>query len=223
VLNAQKKYRLQLLAKVSIFNQINNTVLNSILKFIAHLDGLGKKVIRMGIVIVFLWIGILKFFTYEADGIVPFVANSPFMSFFYNHPADYKKYINKEGELVTANHQWHKENNTYLFSKGLGIFLIILAVLVALHKVAPLASVVGSILVITVTLGTLSFLLTTPETWVPHTNDEQWGFPYLSARGRLIIKDIVILGAAIITMSESAKLHLLRKSYKRNNLLNQSS
>ncbi|MGY0040343.1 DUF417 family protein [Pedobacter sp. NJ-S-72] len=79
----------------------------SFLNTIAHLDQYGKNVIRFGIVLVFLWIGGLKFFTYEADGIVPFVANSPLMSFFYNHPADYKTHMNKEGELIPANHEWH--------------------------------------------------------------------------------------------------------------------
>lgn len=175
------------------------------------MDRLGKKAVRMGIVIVFLWIGGLKFFTYEADGIVPFVANSPFMSFFYHHPQDYKQHMNKEGELIAANHAWHVSNNTYGFSAGLGIFLITVAILVALHNTAPLASMAGSILVFIMTLGTLSFLVTTPESWVPHLTDAQWGFPYLSARGRLVIKDIVILGGAIITASESAQLYLSRK------------
>ena len=167
--------------------------------------------VRFGIVIVFLWIGGLKFFTYEADGIVPFVANSPFMSFFYRHPAAYKAHVNKEGELVPQNHQWQTENNTYGFSKGLGAFLIILAVLVALYKAAPLPSMVASMLIAILTIGTLSFLITTPECWVPHLTDGQWGFPYLSARGRLVIKDVVILGGAIMTMSESATIYLLRK------------
>jgi len=44
----------------------------------------------------------------------------------------------------------------------------------------------------------------------------QWGFPYLSGAGRLVIKDIVIPGAAIITMSESAQLYLKRKSLSSN-------
>ncbi|WP_212004456.1 DUF417 family protein [Chitinophaga sp. HK235] len=184
---------------------------NKLLNAIANLDQLGKKAIRYGIVLVFLWIGGLKFFTYEADGIVPFVANSPFMSFFYHHPEEYKSHINKEGELITANHQWHEANNTYVFSYGLGIFLIILGILVALYKVAPLASMVGSGLVFVTTLGTLSFLITTPESWVPHLTDHQWGFPYLSGRGRLVVKDIVILGGALITMSESAAIYLQRR------------
>ena len=182
----------------------------SIINFIASLDQFGKKVVRFGIVIVFLWIGGLKFFTYEADGIVPFVANSPFMSFFYHHPAEYKKHVNKEGELIAANHEWNIENNTYGFAYGLGAVLVALAVLIALYKVAPLPSMIASILIFIMTLGTLSFLITTPESWVPHLTDNDWGFPFLSGRGRLVIKDIVILGGAIITMSESAALYLQR-------------
>jgi uncharacterized membrane protein YkgB len=184
-----------------------------IINTIASLEGLGRKAVRFGIVVVFLWIGGLKFFSYEADGIVPFVANSPFMSFFYNHPEEYKMYMNKEGEMIDANHEWHIANNTYMFSKGLGVFLITVAILVALHSVAPLASMIGSVLIFLMTLGTLSFLITTPESWVPNLGDEQYGFPYLSGRGRLVIKDLVILGGAIITMSDSARLYMKRQKF----------
>lgn len=185
---------------------------NSLLNTIANLDTLGKNAVRTGIVIVFLWIGGLKFFTYEADGIVPFVANSPFMSFFYDNPSEYKKYSNKEGELIAENHQWNIQNNTYGFANGLGILLIGIAFLVAIHNWAPLASMIGSILVFILTIGTLSFLVTTPESWVPHLTDHQYGFPYLSGRGRLVLKDVVILGASLITMSQSAILYLQRKN-----------
>lgn len=36
---------------------------------------------------------------YEADSITPFVANSPFMSFFYEHPEEYRQHLTHEGEL----------------------------------------------------------------------------------------------------------------------------
>lgn len=184
--------------------------MKQLVKQIAQLETLAKSATRFAIVIVFIWIGGLKFFTYEADGITPFVANSPFMSFFYSHPEDYKTHQNKEGEFIAENHQWHVENNTYGFSKGLGIFLIAVGILVALHKVAPLWSMVGSLLVFLMTLGTLSFLITTPESWVPNLGDTDHGFPFLSGRGRLVIKDLVILGGALITMSQSAQLYLKR-------------
>ncbi len=48
---------------------------------------------RISIFIVMAWIGGLKAFQYEADGIVPFVANSPLMSFFYDKDApEYNAY-----------------------------------------------------------------------------------------------------------------------------------
>jgi uncharacterized membrane protein YkgB len=132
------------------------------------LDQAGKNAVRFGIVVVFLWIGGLKFFSYEADGIVPFVANSPFRSFFYNEPSEYKSHMNKEGELIVKHHQWHMENNAYGFSKGLGVFLIAVALLVALHKATPFSSMIGSILIFIMTLGTLSFLVTTPKAGSRH-------------------------------------------------------
>ena len=59
----------------------------------ASTQKLGINLIRVSILIIFVWIGGLKFWNYEAEGIVPFVANSPFMSFFYTHDApDYKEY-----------------------------------------------------------------------------------------------------------------------------------
>ncbi len=134
------------------------------------------------------------------------------MSFFYNHPDGYKRHMNPEGVLIPANHKWHEENNTYGLSTALGVFLVSLAILVALYRVLPFLSIIASVLIFLMTLGTLSFLITTPESWVPHLSDGNWGFPYLSGRGRLVIKDLVILGGAIITMSETASLYLKRKS-----------
>lgn len=86
---------------------------------------LGINLIRVAILVIFVWIGGLKFWNYEAEGIVPFVANSPFMSFFYDKPApEYKEYKLKEGEFDEAKHRWHVENNTYGFSRGLGILIM---------------------------------------------------------------------------------------------------
>ena len=39
----------------------------------AKLDRVGIAVTRMGLIVVLLWIGGLKAFKYEADGIIPFV------------------------------------------------------------------------------------------------------------------------------------------------------
>lgn len=52
----------------------------------AKLDRVGMGLLRFGLIVVLCWIGGLKFADYEADGIVPLVANSPLMCFFYHHP-----------------------------------------------------------------------------------------------------------------------------------------
>jgi reactive chlorine resistance protein C len=42
------------------------------------------------------------------------------MSFFYEHPAEYKAHLTREGELKPAERAWQTANNTYGFSDGLG-------------------------------------------------------------------------------------------------------
>jgi len=70
--------------------------------------------VRLGLVVVLVWIGGLKFADYEADGIVPLVANSPLMSFFCHYPApEYHPYMNREGEVVPAHQKWNESNDTY--------------------------------------------------------------------------------------------------------------
>ena len=34
------------------------------------------------------------------------------------------------------------------------------------------------------------------------------GFPYLSGAGRLVIKDAIMIGAALVTMADSARIYL---------------
>jgi uncharacterized membrane protein YkgB len=176
------------------------------------MDRAGIAVTRLGLIVVLLWIGGLKAFPYEADGIIPFVANSPFMSFFLAHDApDYKAHMNKEGELVPANRAWHASNRTYLFSYGLGAVIVSYGLLLCLHPWLPQAATVGSFLVFVMSFVTLSFLVTTPETWVPALGDAQHGFPYLSGRGRLVVKDAIMMGAALVTMADSAKAYLRKR------------
>ena len=177
----------------------------------ARLDRAGMALLRLGLVIVLLWIGGLKFADYEADSIVPLVANSPLMSFFYHYPApEYRHYMNKEGEVVPAHHKWNEENGTYRFSHGLGVVIISIGLLIATYPIAPRISAVGSFLLILMACTTLSFLVTTREVWVPAIGSSTHGFPYLAGGGRLIVKDCIMLGAAVVTMADAAKSRLRR-------------
>src|SRR5262249_19435684 len=146
-------------------------------------------------------------------GIVPFVANSPFMSFFYQAPAgEYRQHMNREGELVPANREWHERNGTYLFAYGLGSVIVPYGVMIALNPVFPRVAAVGSFLVFVMSLVTLSFLVTTPEVWVPPLGSPGHGFPLLSGAGRLVVKDAIMMGAAVVTMADSARAYLQKRA-----------
>lgn len=178
----------------------------------AHLDRIGIAVTRVGLIVVLLWIGGLKAFPYEADGIIPFVANSPFMSFFLTHDApEYRDHMNKEGELIPENRAWHESNRTYLFAYGLGAVIVAYGLMLCMHPWLPGVAAIGSFLVFVMSFVTLSFLITTPESWVPALGDAHHGFPYLSGRGRLVVKDTIMMGAALVTMADSAKAYLRRR------------
>lgn len=182
----------------------------------ASTQKLGIHLIRVAILIIFVWIGGLKFWNYEAEGIVPFVANSPFMSFFYTHQApEYKEYKLKEGEFDEAKYQWHQENNTYGFSHGLGILIMSIGILTFAGIFFPKVGVIGASLAIIMTIGTLSFLVTTPEVWVPDLGSGESGFPLLTGAGRLVIKDTAILAGALVVLSDSAKTILKTSQAKK--------
>ena len=178
----------------------------------SRMDKVGVTVTRAGLIVVLLWIGGLKAFRYEADGIVPFVANSPIMSFFYADPGNYKAHKNPEGALVPENRAWHEANRTYPFAYGLGAVIVLYGLLLCLHPWLPQAAAVGSFLVFVMSFVTLSFLVTTPECWVPPLGDAQHGFPYLSGAGRLVVKDAIMMGAALVTMADSAKAYLRKRA-----------
>lgn len=183
--------------------------------------------IRIAVFVVMAWIGGLKVFPYEADGIVPFVSNSPLMRFFYNNSGktvvnekgvkvgEYTLYKNPEGKTVQRNIDWHKENGTYLFSYGLGTVICIIGLIVLLGIWFPKIGLIGGLLTFLMSLVTLSFLVTTPEVYVPYLGGDfptpHFGFPYLSGAGRLVLKDIIMLAAGLIIASDSGRK--LAKSY----------
>ena len=182
------------------------------LKSAAGSQRLGLGMIRVAILIIFVWIGGLKFWNYEAEGIVPFVANSPFMSFFYNEKApEYRQYKLPEGSFDAAKHEWHVKNNTYGFSHGLGLLIMSIGLLTFFGFFSRRVGLVGELLAIVMTLGTLSFLATTPEVWVPDLGSGEYGFPLLSGAGRLVIKDTAILAGAVVLLSDTARRLLERR------------
>lgn len=176
---------------------------------------------RFAIFIVMIWIGGLKAYQYEAEGIVPFVANSPFMYFFYenadktarneegNTVKEYELYKNPEGKMVAKHSAWHKLNNTYTFSYGLGSIIVIIGFLTLLGIWFPKIGLWGGLLTAGMSIVTLTFLLSTPEVYVPNLGGDlptpHYGFPYLSGAGRLVLKDIIMMAVGLIIASDCAR------------------
>ena len=131
--------------------------------------------LRYGLVLVIAWIGFMKFTAYEASGIQPLVANSPLMSWVYAIFSE------------------------RAFSALLGVVEVAVAAMIALRFVSAKVSAVGSGLAVVMFLMTLTFILSTPG-WEPSLG----GFPALSVvPGQFIIKDIVLLAAALWSLGEA--------------------
>ncbi|BCI83483.1 YkgB family protein [Mycobacterium sp. SMC-18] len=130
---------------------------------------------RYGLVIVIGWIGLLKFTSYEAQGIQPLVAHSPFMSWLYDIFS------------VTT------------FSSLLGVLEVGTAVLLAVKPWWPKVSAVGSLIAVGLFVATISFLFTTPGIG----ESAAGGFPALSMTGQFLIKDVALLGLAAWTLADA--------------------
>lgn len=140
-----------------------------------QLQATGLFVIRFGLVLVIAWIGSMKFTAYEANGIQPLIANSPLLGWMY-------EFLSVRG-----------------FSTLLGIVEISIALMIAARPLSAKLAVIGSAMAVGMFLTTLSFLLSTPG-WEPSLG----GFPALSTvPGQFLIKDIVLLGAAIWSFGEA--------------------
>ena len=179
--------------------------MKNILAIIEGWETRSIQFLRIAIFVVMAWIGGLKAFQYEADGIVPFVANSPVMKFFYAHPEEYQDYKNKEGEWEPTHVAWHQANGTYRFSYFLGTVIFLIGTLTLLGIWLPKIGLIGGLLTMAMSLVTLSFLITTPEAYVPDLGGPDHGFPYLSGAGRLVLKDIIMMAAGLTVASKSAK------------------
>ncbi len=189
----------------SIYAAKNLISLRTLLLRLSRAEAVALALMRTAIAVVFLWIGGVKFAAYEADSITPFVANSPFLSFFYEQPSQYKAHLTREGELVPAQREWQRANGTYVFSNALGVIEICIGMLVLAGFISRRIGAIGAVLAFTTSFVTLSFLITTPEAWVPALGDSAHGFPFLSGAGRLVLKDVMLMAGGFILIVKSAK------------------
>jgi reactive chlorine resistance protein C len=144
---------------------------------VLQIERLGSNFFRYGLVVAIGWIAAMKVTEYEAKGIQPLIANSPLLSWGYN--------------VWSVHH----------FTMIIGAIEMSIAILIALRRWFPTASAVGSLGAVFMFLTTLSFIITTPG-WEPTLG----GFPALSGDvGEFLIKDFVLLGAALWTLADSLR------------------
>jgi uncharacterized membrane protein YkgB len=140
-------------------------------------DTVAGLLARYGLVIVIAWFGVMKFTSYEAQGIQPLVAESPFMNWLY--------------DIFSV----------YTFSVLLGGFEVAAAVLIAVKPWWPKVSILGSALAILLFLATISFLCTTPGVF----EESVGGFPLLSMTGGFLLKDVALLGISAWTLADALR------------------
>jgi len=146
----------------------------------------GRHLARYGLVVVIAWIGALKYTSYEATAIQPLIAHSPLLSWLYH--------IFSVRALAAA----------------LGTAEITAALLIALRPWWPRASAAGSAFAVLLFASTLSFLFSTPGVTAAG------GFPVLSVLpGQFLLKDLMLIGAALWTLGDSLGAASGRRGGKR--------
>jgi reactive chlorine resistance protein C len=140
----------------------------------------GAFVLRYSLVFFFLAFGLYKFTPQEAAGIAPLMEHSPVL--FWVNPL-----LGVRGG-----------------SALIGVVEISLGLLIALRRLSPVLSALGSAATALVLLTTLSFLFTTP------------GLDPQSADAGFLLKDLTLLGAALWTTSEALAAARLRRAGRAN-------
>jgi uncharacterized membrane protein YkgB len=134
----------------------------------------GRSLALIGIVLPLLLIGGLKFTQVEIEALQPAINGTPWLAWLY-------PVFGAAGA-----------------SYFLGIVEIASAVLLLTSRWSPLAGVVGGALAALTFLVTSSLLLALPI-WEAQAG----GFPALNIFGQFLIKDLALLGIALVTMGEA--------------------
>jgi len=134
----------------------------------------GAIILRYGLLLLILWFGVFKFTPTEAQSIQPLVANSPLLSWLY---------------AVTGVHG---------VSRVIGVAEIVIALMIAARPFSARVSAAGSVGAVAMFVTTLSFLATTPGSWAVVD-----GLLVPAGAGGFVIKDLLLLGAAVWTAGEA--------------------
>jgi uncharacterized membrane protein YkgB len=151
-----------------------------------NLQAVGVSTLRLGLALNLVAIGRLKFEDYEVENIRPLVTSHPMFA----------RLVREFGEEKLA--------------RLIGVTEIVIGSLIAAKPLAPKASAAGSWAAAGMFATTLSFLITTREAW-----QERRPEPKLSPTGQFLVKDVVFLGASLLTAGDSLRDRRRRQSDRR--------
>ena len=144
--------------------------------------------LRWSLVIIFLWFGGMKFTTYEANAIAPFIAHSPLMI-----------WLHTLFGITGA-------------SYVIGVLELATAAALIVGAVNPFFSALGAAMSTMTYLMTLTFFLTTPGVAESTTG----GFPAIAAMpGQFLLKDLVLLAASLCLLGASVQGPWLKRENPR--------
>jgi uncharacterized membrane protein YkgB len=154
----------------------------SALRLGSPVENVGEAILRYGLAAVVATIGAFKFSEYEANNIKPLLENSPLFSWLYRRIG-----LRRTSALV-------------------GGAELTIASLLAIPPRRSRLSALGSVLAVGMFGTTLSFIFSTPQARAKTTR----GVPILSDVGQFLAKDVLLLGASVLTLGESLRRHELR-------------
>ncbi|MFP3566370.1 YkgB family protein [Paraburkholderia sp. SIMBA_030] len=126
--------------------------------------------LRWALVVIFLWFGAVKFTAYEANGIAPFIINSPIMIWLHS--------------------LFGVQGASYV----IGVLELSTAAALIIGAFQPIFSALGAAMSAATYLITLTFFLSTPGV----AEATAGGFPAISAMpGQFLLKDVVLLAASL--------------------------
>lgn len=138
------------------------------------LKTLGKGLLRYGLGLVVIWLGILKFKNFEAEYLRDLISETFLLSWVL--------------KVVTP----------YVLSQILAYVQIVAGVFILIKPLSRKLSFWGSFLAVVMFVVSISLLFSTEIVW-----QTGYGFPELSKAGQSILKDFVLLGAACWCVGDS--------------------
>lgn len=133
-------------------------------------------IIAIGMIVMLFWAGAFKMTAPGAEGIVPLVSNSPFISW------DYKIF------------------GPYIGADLIGLTEWIAGAFILIGFFRPRAGIIGGIIAVVIFFTTSTMLLTTPGDII-----QVKGMGYMNNLGLFLYKDIINLGASFYLISYFGK------------------